>query len=472
MTDTRRIAAVAVVMLVVLRLAIGWQLLYEGLWKINTLKTPTPWTAAGYLKNAQGPFRGVFRRLAGDPDEKAWLNVANVEKRWHRWQKRFEKHYGLNDSQKQRLNILINGSKTFEVEIDEVPEGYNNEIFSFKVADNQTKFAGADSTGKTLKYEPGRVAVEWNGKRLPGSNYDAKDGTSVSISREIKKGDTIDILAGHRLMELTLDQVVRFDTEKKRLVVDGQRHISTPERETLIKAFLADGLASLVPAAEAVYKKSKSGISYVEKLKATVRGNPDWVENKELQRVGEIRKYESMITAHEEGLSHARTDFQFDHLSHSWDEIQSKRAELVGPVKALDKELKDKAMELLKVDSDVKKNQMARGPVGDPWTPLRVSDLMTILGLTILGGMLILGLGTRFAAGMAAVMLFMFYAAMPPWPGVPEVPGPEHSFIVNKNFIEVVALLAIACLPSGRWFGVDGMISRWRGKSKATKSTN
>ena len=96
--------------------------------------------------------------------------------------------------------------------------------------------------------------------------------------------------------------------------------------------------------------------------------------------------------------------------------------------------------------------------------------MMTIAGLTILGGMLILGIGTRFAALMGAVMLFMFYAAMPPWPGVPAIPGPEHSFIVNKDFMEVIALLAIATPPTGRWFGVDGMIGRWLSRRNENKA--
>jgi uncharacterized membrane protein YphA (DoxX/SURF4 family) len=80
---------------------------------------------------------------------------------------------------------------------------------------------------------------------------------------------------------------------------------------------------------------------------------------------------------------------------------------------------------------------------------------LTITGLTGLGLLLIFGLFSRFAALMAALMVFGFYMAMPPWPGVPEVPGPEHSFIVNKNLIEVLALLALATIPTGRWFGLD-----------------
>ena len=54
MSDLRRYSVAAVVLIVVLRLSIGWQLLYEGLWKIDTLKTPKPWTSAGYLKELRG----------------------------------------------------------------------------------------------------------------------------------------------------------------------------------------------------------------------------------------------------------------------------------------------------------------------------------------------------------------------------------------------------------------------------------
>ena len=59
MADIRRYSFAAVVCLVILRVGIGWQLLYEGLWKIDTLSSPTPWTSDGYLKSSQGPMRGI-----------------------------------------------------------------------------------------------------------------------------------------------------------------------------------------------------------------------------------------------------------------------------------------------------------------------------------------------------------------------------------------------------------------------------
>ena len=52
------------------------------------------------------------------------------------------------------------------------------------------------------------------------------------------------------------------------------------------------------------------------------------------------------------------------------------------------------------------------------------------------------------------------------------MPGPEHSFIINKNLIEVFALLALAALPTGRWFGLDALLSRFFSNWKADKKVS
>ena len=40
MTDSKKLCCVSITLIELLRLSIGWQFLYEGLWKINTLNTP------------------------------------------------------------------------------------------------------------------------------------------------------------------------------------------------------------------------------------------------------------------------------------------------------------------------------------------------------------------------------------------------------------------------------------------------
>ena len=37
---------ITVTLLVILRIAIGWQFLYEGLWKFQSRQTARPWTSA------------------------------------------------------------------------------------------------------------------------------------------------------------------------------------------------------------------------------------------------------------------------------------------------------------------------------------------------------------------------------------------------------------------------------------------
>ena len=59
-----KLASGPMVAITVLRVAIGWHFLYEGIAKL----TSASWSAAGYLKQARGPFAGLFKWLAGEPN--------------------------------------------------------------------------------------------------------------------------------------------------------------------------------------------------------------------------------------------------------------------------------------------------------------------------------------------------------------------------------------------------------------------
>ena len=61
-------------LLVVLRLAIGWHFLFEGIEKLDSyFRGPAEgkavWTSEHYLRESTGPLRGVFRAQAGDLNE-------------------------------------------------------------------------------------------------------------------------------------------------------------------------------------------------------------------------------------------------------------------------------------------------------------------------------------------------------------------------------------------------------------------
>lgn len=307
--SVRQASFLACALIVILRLAIGWQLLYEGLWKFNTQPTAKPWTAEGYLKNSAGPFRDTFRNMVDDPDGLAKLDFAKQSSYLDAWVANFARHYGnLDQAQTDRLNRVL-------------------------------------------------------------------------------------------------------AAQKKKL------------EELLVK-------------------------------------NKQWVGDEKLGIVGEIQIYKGMVEKYNQRLNAASLDFEREHLEKSWSDVQDKYKQLVGPVDEITRELQGEARKLLTID------QLRKGAF--PQLPLKVTqiDVQTMWALTIFGGLLILGLFTRLSALGAAGLITMFYLAMPPWPGVPEPPGPEHSFIVNKNLIEVLALLAIASLPTGRWLGLDSWIHRFILRSK------
>ena len=62
------------IVMTILRVAIGWHFLYEGLTKLLNPE----WTAAGYLESATGPLAGMFQALAGNETLLAMVNVLNT----------------------------------------------------------------------------------------------------------------------------------------------------------------------------------------------------------------------------------------------------------------------------------------------------------------------------------------------------------------------------------------------------------
>jgi uncharacterized membrane protein YphA (DoxX/SURF4 family) len=93
-----------------------------------------------------------------------------------------------------------------------------------------------------------------------------------------------------------------------------------------------------------------------------------------------------------------------------------------------------------------------------PWL-LWGLDLVTVWGLTAVGACLLLGLFTRTACVLAAGFLAMTYLCFPPFPWLPTPPNNEGTYLfVNKNVIEMIALLALATTASGRWFGLDAFL--------------
>jgi hypothetical protein len=70
---------------------------------------------------------------------------------------------------------------------------------------------------------------------------------------------------------------------------------------------------------------------------------------------------------------------------------------------------------------------------------------------------------TRLASLLLALFLLSVTLIAPALPFAPVAPGAVgHYLYVNLYTIEMVALLALAALPTGRWFGIDAVWSVFR----------
>jgi thiosulfate dehydrogenase [quinone] large subunit len=110
--------------------------------------------------------------------------------------------------------------------------------------------------------------------------------------------------------------------------------------------------------------------------------------------------------------------------------------------------------------------KQARGPFADlfKWLAsqpalLANADLITMWGLTLVGILLILGLFTRLASFAGIVLILLFYLCNPPLVGYfYSIPTEGSYLIVNKNLVELCALVVILVTGSGRFAGLDRLL--------------
>jgi thiosulfate dehydrogenase [quinone] large subunit len=93
---------------------------------------------------------------------------------------------------------------------------------------------------------------------------------------------------------------------------------------------------------------------------------------------------------------------------------------------------------------------------------LQAVDFLNTWGLIAIGLGLILGLFTRVAAILGAILLFTYYLNNPPLIGLEySVPTEGSYLIVSKTLIEAVALVLLAVFPSGLFAGLDLLVNKY-----------
>jgi len=110
--------------------------------------------------------------------------------------------------------------------------------------------------------------------------------------------------------------------------------------------------------------------------------------------------------------------------------------------------------------------KQAKGPLAESfrWLTTRPdllanADVITMWGLAIVGVCLILGLFTRLASLAGIGFILLFYLAAPPFIGYfYAIPSEGSYLIVNKNLVELAALVVILLTRSGHFAGLDRIV--------------
>jgi uncharacterized membrane protein YphA (DoxX/SURF4 family) len=407
------------VFLVLLRLTIGWQFLVEGLEKVNSYcPTPTaekkPWTSEPYLREASGPLGPAFHWMAGETKGEKTGKIAS-------------------DHLLDRLTPLPDepgsGRKTYErfppaLEKDWKPY-FDRFVEHYQLDKQQRERAEKVFDQRKEEY------VLW---------LDGRRGTRKVRAPAPPGSDTVDV--EKEMPTLTADyrnklQRVR-DIEKQNLFAVGE--VARDELRKA-KAELNAARGVLVAALAQETEEMKSDLEGVLDGQKERPSTLPVVAASTIGLLGSPHGPGPMLAAsavHPDSPHPATAIFGI-----FWPPVAEEWKE--------------------------------KGPVPEPvvrriqdWDRLDWIDAVTRWGLVVVGICLLAGLFTRSACVAGACFLLLFFLAMPPLPGLLENPKAEgHYLFLNKNIIEMFALLTLAATRSGRWLGLDGLLQflnprRWR----------
>lgn len=153
-----QLGPLAAVAIVALRLAIGLHFMMEGLDKI---RAPKPFSSAGFLTNAKGPFAPLYKASLTDPDGYQRLNADATLGYWTTYRDRVARHYRFDEGQvSQTEKLLARADERLREFFDENRETLDEYYKQLERRDaNATKPERAGMEG--LQTQDAKIAGDW-----------------------------------------------------------------------------------------------------------------------------------------------------------------------------------------------------------------------------------------------------------------------------------------------------------------------
>jgi uncharacterized membrane protein YphA (DoxX/SURF4 family) len=442
------------VFLVLLRLAIGCHFLYEGLHKLHSMavgpsETTRPFSSAGYFREAQGPLGGVMRSQIGDPDEealarlvplpmtgdkdpakdKAHLRIpAALAEDWDDWFKLFCTAQGLDPQQKKQADEKLLQAK-------------NQVVLWLEKGEEEVAKTYPSGTVKVTRTTAKRVQA------YQEKQQEVREMLAVKLrlfDQDVEKARLVKAKTEAAQMRTGLVSDLKKKTaEMKKLVADV---LTKQQREDLPRVLARMQAMDVLLSGDTARQKQveEENENLVHGLKDKSEKDRETILDPLIVSFNRKPLDEKTILL-STLAPEQRRDLQVALMSHLSD-------------RDLSPALWVARTEVYRALEQVEANDVPDRPVG---RKLYWLDTLTAWGLTIMGACLVLGLLTRLNCVLLAGFLFLTYLAVPAFPWLPTPPNSEGNyFFVNKNLIEMFALLALATTQSGRWLGLDAWLHR------------
>jgi uncharacterized membrane protein YphA (DoxX/SURF4 family) len=507
-----RISVWAAVFLVVLRLCIGWHFAYEGYGKVKSAYqgkaavNEKPFSSETYFRESEGPFGKFIKSKLADPDQvvvdkltlqtvegdpskvpPTHLFPAALAKEWDDYLARFQSEFKLDDRQKSEAQGKFDQSKAIFVKRIQGNGEYDPETKGPKPirltvkrkapgpgnssSDFDQEMTIAERAAELKKKsEEVRAAYPKNermGKDVEGANLRALKNEVNTIRAELQK----EIDDQTKVMKDTLAKLL--DTR----VTAYAAQANNKEAAVTLQAMLTPMKAGANPLAKmwdeyaAYVKEFAPSINDGRKAEidlevvAAKTHFDRWLADQDMftgeplasKNVAEWRQLYADAIAHANTVGAAQDDakaekallesrMQFELKTQS----DAMRAQVGTPLLGEDR-AKGYAP---------KPDETVYGVVPKSWGAIELLDWTTRWFLLVVGCMLMVGLFTRLSSFAAAGFLLLTVLTQPSLPWLPTPPNSEGNYLViNKNVIEMVGLLVLMGTRTGKWFGLDAIVS-------------
>jgi len=481
---TVQIGMCTVVLLVVLRLSLGCHFFYEGVWKI---KHADEFSAEPFLTQAKGPAAPLFHAMVPDLDGRKRLAIERTptaEAVSENWRKAHTKHREWfekellrkvgeekNDVEALEKDIkkLTDAATPSENELKTLREQLHKEmkeleaarkrlddrLAAFDRATLQHLWAAEDKLENHLARE-GEAILAYFDKYTKKEDRPIDDQTKGWIA-EIGKIEK----ECHDLFSKAAKESTKKAPDVKQRVPESKHGEEVAKIIPLrLRIKGSDYLADWSDLKAKIVKK-KYGLTEDQEyeLEKTYRRYKDALKKYLADNQEDIKAYFGSLDRLQDRKD-AGTNWADHEKERTWNEQQKLRAEAagwIGELEKMDENFRTAAWHILDED------QQKLGEIPQKFTFSDFVDFAVTWGLTAIGFCLLLGLFTRPAALGGAAFMFFVLLTQPPWPTIyPPAPGVVgHALGVDRNFIELIALLVIASCAAGRWAGLDYFVEHY-----------